>query len=207
MLNNPCCCDSQKPHRSVSIKLRLITNTNRDKRVSSPLPSLLSLNFPAVVELPSKKGGCEVRYKMSHSSEQRPETSNSQLNRITLSSLTDRAVDRFVVRRGAGVVGARTERRFCENRSWMMGRVEGGGGCPNLPRMKETIHRGTSLSRFLYFNNKSEHEFKVVEIPTNFFILWQKQGLNSPLIDLSRWYPDVSPAVLAWPQGSVFVKK
>lgn len=41
----------------------------------------------------------EARYKMSHSSEQRPETSNSQLNRITLSGLTDRAVDGFVVRR------------------------------------------------------------------------------------------------------------
>ena len=36
---------------------------------------------------------------MSHSSEQRPETSNSQLNRITLSGLTDRAVDGFVVKR------------------------------------------------------------------------------------------------------------
>lgn len=46
---------------------------------------------------------------MSRSSEQRPETSNSQLNRITLSGLTDRAVDGFVVRRevkrGAGGVG------------------------------------------------------------------------------------------------------
>lgn len=46
---------------------------------------------------------------MCHSSEQRPETSNSQLNRITLSALTDRAVDSFVVKRemkrGTGGVG------------------------------------------------------------------------------------------------------
>lgn len=55
--------------------------------------------------------GGEARYKMSHSSEQRPETSNSQLNRITLSGLTDRALHRFVGRRGAGAAGARTERR------------------------------------------------------------------------------------------------
>lgn len=36
---------------------------------------------------------------MSDSSEQRPETSNSQVNRIALSGLADRAVDGFVVRR------------------------------------------------------------------------------------------------------------
>lgn len=39
---------------------------------------------------------------MSHSSEQRPQTSNSQVNRITLSALTDRAVDGFVVSGGEG---------------------------------------------------------------------------------------------------------
>lgn len=42
---------------------------------------------------------------MSHSSEQRPETSNSQLNRISLSGLTDRAVDGFVVKGGIGGAG------------------------------------------------------------------------------------------------------
>ena len=41
----------------------------------------------------------EARYKMSHSSEQGPGTSNSQVNRITLSGLTDRAVHGFVVQR------------------------------------------------------------------------------------------------------------
>lgn len=42
---------------------------------------------------------------MSHSSEQRPETSNSQLNRITLSGPTDGFVVRRRVKRGAGGAG------------------------------------------------------------------------------------------------------
>ncbi|KAI9540510.1 hypothetical protein NQZ68_039702 [Dissostichus eleginoides] len=53
----------------------------------------------AVTARQTGNGGEEARYKMSHSSEQRPETSNSQVNRITLSGLADRAVDGFVVRR------------------------------------------------------------------------------------------------------------
>lgn len=60
-------------------------------------------------------------YKTSLSSEQRPENSHSQLNRITLSGLADRAVDGAEAPEGSvggwrRVCGARTEGRLSENR-------------------------------------------------------------------------------------------
>lgn len=65
---------------------------------------------------------------------ERPETSSSQVNKITLylTWLTE-LLDSLVVRRGG------TERR------WMMGRVQGGGYL-TISLMKETIHWGRSLT-------------------------------------------------------------
>lgn len=69
---------------------------------------LLLLSTTLVLQIPcsfwaalqTSELGADVRYKLFHWSEQSPETSNSQLNRITLSGQTDRAVDGFVVKRG-----------------------------------------------------------------------------------------------------------
>lgn len=99
----------------------------------------------------------EARYKMSHSSEQRPETSNSQLNRITLSGLTDRAVDGFVVRRevkrvngGVGELDREKVMRKQEVNDGKSRRRRRGSlkpfGYGALPLMKETIHRGRSFT-------------------------------------------------------------
>lgn len=60
-------------------------------------------------------------YKTSLSSEQRPDNSNSQLNRITLSALADRAADGAEALGGSAggwrrVGGAQTEERLSENR-------------------------------------------------------------------------------------------
>lgn len=93
---------------------------------------------------------------MSHSSEQRPETSNSQLNRITLSGLTDRAVDGFVVRRevkrGTGGVGDLDREKVMRKQEVNDGKSRRRRGLLKpfgygaLPLMKETIHRGRSLT-------------------------------------------------------------
>lgn len=113
-------------------------------------------SFSAIPQFPSRerrRGRMEVRgvrYKMSHSSEQRPQTSNSQLSWITLSGPTDRAVDGFVVRgrvRGqredyAGEMGSewweeKEKLGRCVLKSFALGAV---------PLMKETIHRGRLLA-------------------------------------------------------------
>lgn len=83
--------------------------SNKRPGASSLLPSFLAFSFPAVFGVGwGGMGG--VRYEMSHSSEQRPETSNSQMNRITLSGPTDGFVVRRRVRRGAGGGGGDSDR-------------------------------------------------------------------------------------------------
>ena len=168
MLNNPCwvqvhlcsTCDSEqwKPWGNIPIKLWQIMKVKSNKGLRAS--SLLAFNFPAAFELLSKQrggdGGEEARYKMSHSSEQRPETSNSQLNRITLSGLTDRAVDGFVVRRevkrGTGGVGDLDREKVMRKQEVNDGKSRGRRGLLKpfgygaLPLMKETIHRGRSLT-------------------------------------------------------------
>lgn len=114
---------------------------NWQRTEETPTPPASSL--PAVFEL---TGTCGVgsggaRYKMSHSSEQRPETSNSQLSRITLSGPSDRAADSFVV--------GGAEKRLCRKiwGEWWEEETGREGAKTFWPWSSPTYERSDSWSR------------------------------------------------------------